>query len=374
MSDHTRKNKYKGKVGITSDRGALRLNLPRFLQNGKQQYLYLSLPDTPENRKLAAARAMQIESDIKLDRFDPTLNRYRPQVATPPSALGTLDVLRNWIAARSPQVAPGTRANYQKSIRILARSPFSDFPATAWDLPAIAQFSDWLEQETGPTLAIALTKHLSAAYKWAIARGELATNPWRDAAANLRRGRGRKKQDIDPFSADERDRIIGEFEANHSHYSPIIKFLFFSGCRPSEAIALTWNQITEDAINFEEAITEDERGRYRKKSGLKTQPRRQFPINGQLREILGSRSVGLIFTGKRGGPVSLRYLRKIWARVLEACKIRFRKIYQTRHTFITHCLFKGVPVSVLGAWVGNSPEIIFRHYAGPGRGILPPKL
>ena len=38
--------------------------------------------------------------------------------------------------------------------------------------------------------------------------------------------------------------------------------------------------------------------------------------------------------------------------------------YNTRHTFITLCISAGVPISDIASWVGNSPEIILKHYAG----------
>lgn len=66
----------KGTVDIEVFQGRLRLRLPRQLFGGKQKYLTLGLPDTDFNRKAAAAKAKLIESDIALERFDPTLEKY----------------------------------------------------------------------------------------------------------------------------------------------------------------------------------------------------------------------------------------------------------------------------------------------------------
>ena len=66
----------KGSVGIEVLGSRLRLRLPRELYNGKQKYLSLGLTDTPDNRKLAEAKAKLIESDIERERFDCTLVRY----------------------------------------------------------------------------------------------------------------------------------------------------------------------------------------------------------------------------------------------------------------------------------------------------------
>ncbi|MHC5826952.1 MAG: site-specific integrase, partial [Nostoc sp.] len=51
--------------------------------------------------------------------------------------------------------------------------------------------------------------------------------------------------------------------------------------------------------------------------------------------------------------------------LLEAGKIeRYRCPYNTRHTFITLMLAEGLTVSTVAKLVGNSPEIILKHYAG----------
>ncbi|MEG4808652.1 DUF3596 domain-containing protein [Microcoleus sp. F8-D3] len=66
-------------VVVQTRSGRLRLPLPRQIYGGDGKYLYLNLSDSPKNWELAQAKAQLIESDIKFDRFDPTLNKYKPQ-------------------------------------------------------------------------------------------------------------------------------------------------------------------------------------------------------------------------------------------------------------------------------------------------------
>ncbi|MBC1270555.1 site-specific integrase, partial [Trichormus variabilis FSR] len=68
--------------------------------------------------------------------------------------------------------------------------------------------------------------------------------------------------EINPFTREERDIIIKAFEESklYSYYAPLVKFLFFTGCRPSEAIALQWKHISERYITFEQAITISTKG------------------------------------------------------------------------------------------------------------------
>lgn len=68
--------RYKGKVGVTTDKGMLRLILPRSVSGALPRKISLGLHDTPENREIAEAKAMVIQGDIKLGQLDKSLERY----------------------------------------------------------------------------------------------------------------------------------------------------------------------------------------------------------------------------------------------------------------------------------------------------------
>jgi integrase len=44
----------------------------------------------------------------------------------------------------------------------------------------------------------------------------------------------------DPFTAEERDKILKHFREKHAYYYPFVATLFAAGARPSEIIALRW--------------------------------------------------------------------------------------------------------------------------------------
>ena len=104
----------KGSVVVLISNGRLQL---RFRVNGKRYYLSTGYPDTKEHRKLAEAKARLIQSDIDLDRFDPTLAKYKPQplpltatdltpISTPKNQLSEL--WEQYTEFRRPQVAQTT--------------------------------------------------------------------------------------------------------------------------------------------------------------------------------------------------------------------------------------------------------------------------
>lgn len=116
--------------------------------------------------------------------------------------------------------------------------------------------------------------HLSACCKWA-KKSELLdiANPFEGMAAEVKvKKAGTEEDEVFPFTREERDRIIHAFVEDHYYrrYAPLIQFLFFTGCRPSEALALQWKHINRSTITFERAVVYDGEGLVLK-DGLKTQ-------------------------------------------------------------------------------------------------------
>jgi integrase len=199
-------------------------------------------------------------------------------------------------------------------------------------------------------------------------------------AADIATVKGDEEADIDPFSPQERDRLIAYFYAQKSHYAKLIEFLFRTGCRPSEAIALEYGHIAEGypSITFQQAITMSENG-LKLKQGLKTQKKRVFPCGDGMKKFLasidcddGDRS-GLIFTSPQGKFVDVQNLSaREFKPALKELGIKERNIYQTRHSYITFCIASGIPVVDVAKLVGNSPEIIYKHYSGGNKDLVAP--
>ncbi len=180
------------------------------------------------------------------------------------------------------------------------------------------------------------------------------------------------------MTAYERDEILNAIAISEKpfvrHYYNYYAFLFYTGCRPSEAIALTWDD--DDIVNdyeyikFSRAVTDSEDGLCELK-GLKTQDSRLFPINSQVKNILINQKKyqpdnpkNRIFASQRGRFVNTGALRKrVWKPILLRLGIDYKKPYATRHTFITLSLEAGVGVKDVTKLVGNSPVTTYNHYA-----------
>lgn len=350
--------KPKGTVAVSSVRGMLRIQIPRHLFGGQQKYLYLNLPDTAINRAAAEQKAMAIAADIAFERFDFTLGKYQPQIQAIdefPLTLGEL--WEKYTAYKSGHLAITT---INKDFKRVA-AHISSLPSQSLrDARKIRRYL--MSTRTSGATKKSLMQ-INACCQWAVDEELIPRNPF----VNLPKVKAIKTQNkIDPFTKHERDLIISAFEKDCPHYAPFVKFLLWTGCRPSEAIGLQWKHIAPDLskITFVEAVVEKNR------KDTKTHTIRKFPVNPQLKSLLQSIKKSpnletLVFTSVEGCMVDgHNFLEREWTTVLEKNAIAYRVVYNCRHTFITLCLEAGVPVTQVAQWVGNSPQTIWKHYAG----------
>jgi integrase len=65
---------------------------------------------------------------------------------------------------------------------------------------------------------------------------------------------------------------------------------------------------------------------------------------------------------------------KKWKPILLAAGVYYRKLYFIRHAYISFCIDGGMDTKDVAKFVGNSPEIIYRHYAGAKRNLVAPDI
>jgi integrase len=170
----------------------------------------------------------------------------------------------------------------------------------------------------------------------------------------------------DPFTEEERDSLIGYFRTNVPFYFPFVYTLFFTGMRPSEALALRWGDI--DLRRGELSIT---KSRYLESEGApKTAgSEREIKLLPEIVEVLKTikplrvTEATHVFLNQEGRPVDFHTWRaKIWYHALRAKGMRERKPYSTRHTFISAGLTNGANPKWLADYCGTSLAMIEKHY------------
>jgi integrase len=386
MSKPTPQKSSKGTVQIKISNDRLQLV---FRIAGKRYYLSTGFTDSVANRKVAEMKARQIELDIMSGNFDPTLAKYKPEALlvrvtpsiTPIVATSLVDLWESYVEFKRSSLSPSTLA---KDIKRISRCLDIELPVKSVKDAIVIR--DWLIVNKTPNTCKRILTQISACCDWAVKSQLIEKNPFEDMAGDIKIPKGEKEEtDINAFSLEERDRIITAFKENryYKYYAPLIEFLFITGCRPSEAVALQWKHIASDftMIRFEQAVVVSQSG-LTCKPGLKTQKKRIFPINNRLAGLLKSiQPVDVfgeakVFPSPEGKWIDMHNLSgRAWKVVIESLDgVEYRKLYQTRHTFITMALKNGVDVKDVATMVGNSPEIIYRHYAGQSRELFLPEF
>jgi integrase len=375
-------------VGIETVGTRFRLRLPRQATTATiTRYISTGLENTPDNHKKVQVIAWDIERDIKADKLDQTyqgyLDHFKPKVLVPPPQPKlkptTLSQLwANYCTFRKPQLAATTYSlDYcKKWANHIAKLPQSLAEAVA--------IRDTLVAKVSADTAKRLLTLLAACCNWAVKSGQIATNPFLGMSADLKRPK--TESEIDPFTVTERDSILLAFQQHpkYQHYHSFVKFLFLTGCRTGEAIALQWQHITADlsSITFAQSYS----SKLKATKCTKTGKSRKFPVNADLRGLLvaikpaNAKPTDLVFTSPTGLPIdNSRFTNQVWkgcvsgkktykgilpSLIADGSVAAYRCLYNTRHTFITMMLSTGLTCSQVAKLVGNSPEIILKHYAG----------
>jgi integrase len=297
MPSRARKPKaVKGTVQVKASNGRLQLV---FTHAGQRYYLSPGYSDTPKYRRAAERKAAIIEEDIEKERFDSTLDKYRPEPKAKPKGTATVtqrslqELWEDFIEFKRPQCSPSTMHKQYGT--------FTNYVATlpTHDLDRASEILEYCMKEIPPKSCKRFITRLNACCKLAVRAGHITHSPFAGMASDIKIPKGQQgsEDDINPFSVEERDAILEAFRSDqfcskharvkHSYYFPFLSFLFKTGCRPSEAIALQWKHIDRNygRIRFMQAVVEGEDGRVCK-AGLKTQERRDFPCNQSLQEFL----------------------------------------------------------------------------------------
>lgn len=372
----------KGSVSILSSNNRLQL---RFRYEGKRYYVSTGFADTPANRKLAQLKASEIEQDILCEQFDSTLEKYQAQ-----SALSTItpftpitkpqpqldELWEKYSEFKKPQVSPSTYVkDFSKHKNHIAKSPTRSLD----DAPAIR---DYLLANLTPDAAKRCLTQIKACCNWAVEEGLVDANPFAAMKIQLPKSAS-EEQDVNPFSKAERDLIIRTFASDryYSYYTNYVRFLFFTGCRPSEAVGLKWKNITNSVIQFRDSVVVSEDGLVLKE-GLKTQRKRDFPITPEVKAILEEirpevvDPESLVFASPKGKFIDHHnFSTRAWKSILAKCGIPYRKSYQTRHTFISLCVEAHINSTAIGRWTGTSAKMIDNHYGATNfTNLRPPDL
>ena len=161
----------KGTVQVGAVRDRLRL---RWSFGGQRHTLYLELPDSITNRRVAEAKAKLIERDMALGAFDATLEKYRSQFEA--RSIASTDLYEQFVEAKTRTVLSQSMTKYQ-GLSSYLRQYFRNRAADAITQTDAHKFCNWLSKRLRPVTVRERIATLRSCWNWAIARKVLTVNP-----------------------------------------------------------------------------------------------------------------------------------------------------------------------------------------------------
>lgn len=174
-------------------------------------------------------------------------------------------------------------------------------------------------------------------------------------------------READPFSPEEIQLILDQLDGQCRN---LIKFAFWTGLRTSELIALKWEHVnlTTGRAHIRSAIVYGREKQTKTRSGMRDlilQPEAIRAIKSQHE-----------FTQKHGefvfhDPLHNRrwkddqcIRKRVWKPALQSAKIEYRNPYQTRHTFASMMLSKGMNPMQVAQQMGHKDWGMIRMIYG----------
>jgi integrase len=204
----------------------------------------------------------------------------------------------------------------------------------------------------------------------AVQTGDLDDNPFRKV-----KGSSGERRENKPLSLDQIHQIIQNSE---EEFRPMITFMAYTGCRPSEMYALRWKQ-----VEFEKEEIVIEAGRVYGVEGppkTKAGNRRIMmlpPVKESLKALRERQSVVAmtdhVFLTHKGQPFNDNTpLYRAWTRALKATGLARRRPYELRHSFASNMLAAGMPIPFISRMIGHAnPATTFAYYAGDVEALRP---
>ena len=212
--------------------------------------------------------------------------------------------------------------------------------------------------------------------KRAIDRGLLARDP---RTHDIHIPRGDESQDIEMVIVEPEDykRLSPFF---HRHYRPFFDFLYGTGCRYGEAVALRCGEVyvwgNKREVYFVRALKDSPDGKREVGNTKSPKGKRHVMVNAELGEMLAELIKGkgpndLVFTAPRGGPIRHRTVSSFaWYPALMRAGMTGAarpRIHDLRHSHITNLLSRGVSYEVVQDRVGHESVLTLMRY----RHVLP---
>jgi len=178
------------------------------------------------------------------------------------------------------------------------------------------------------------------------------------------------KKKIDPFSWVERTAILSACKCDQfRHY---IQFMLWSGLRPEEARALTWDRVdfVGCTVYINRVITDASKGKFelpKTVASIRKVELEQPAMNAlkAMKQYSFMRGDFVFLNPKTGEPYRRTdNIRDRWVTLLRRAGVRYRVPYQMRHTYASTAITAGENIEYISMQLGHEDiNVTWRHYA-----------
>jgi integrase len=317
-----------------------------FWWNGQRHRPTLSIEATPRNLKYAENLLGEIKRHVSLGQY--TTELYAKHFPTShlarsiPKATESLtftEAVASWKGTIT-HLAHGTKKKYINDIEFwIAEFGHLDVQLITFSLiAATANKMGWKAKHRNNMLT-----PLRQVLQMLLLDGKIDSNP-----AEFVKNAKVQKEPPDPFELAEVDLILNHIGSKYPEQARnYYEYMFFSGLRPEEAIALKWSD-----IDFRRGLVRIQRVRTAQvdEERTKTYGVRDVELNSRSLAALTRQKEHTFMkdeyvfhnpnTGRRWNSEQSQR-RSYWIPSLKALGLRYRTQYQTRHTFATLNLMAG---------------------------------
>ena len=268
------------------------------------------------------------------------------------------DSTRRWVNEKAISLCPTSlTSDYRQFLTWIDRAPFTQLDEGR-DLIA------WVLNQEPPKAARRVAMLTKAFYRWAAAEDIrlVSVNP----VASFKFPKApQSDHEVTIIPKDEEPFVMAALERRERrgplwHYWAMVQLQL--GLRTGEVRAIRADDIRGERLRVHQNFTLT----HGLKTSTKTNKPRWVPLNTVARGILEELTPdadGFLLPWNRSTFQSFFHDRMQELHNLGLITRVFRP-YDLRHTAITRWLEAGVSVATAASWAGNTPEVIWRHYAG----------
>jgi len=315
---------------------------------------------TPANLKLVERHREAILHAINNDSFDYAVTFPNSKLLykfIEPSELTVRSWVSQWLHKKTPHLKLSTLNGYEKCIKVI----IDQFGHIKLSELKRKEVRAWCESLTVSNKTIAnRVSILRAALHDACSDELIESNVLSDFT--FKRNEPPKVSDVDPFNQEEQEAICN---ALTGHMQNLIKFAFWTGLRTSELVALEWRDVDWERETVHVRRAKTQYARVAETTKTKAGTREVRLLQPAKEALLAQKEL----TCKEGKQIFLnpytetswlgdQAIRKAWVIALRKAGVRYRRPYQTRHTYASMMLSAGENLAWVSKQLGHSSVIM----------------